>query len=82
MGEQASAACRHRPQFVVLLIVNFVGTDLQKKYLLVGSKKFCRTLYGWEGALMQVIDQFNTQSALVMRLLDSESLLCHMWVAV
>ena len=27
VGEQASAACRHRPQFVVLLIVNFVGTD-------------------------------------------------------
>ena len=27
VGKQASAACRHRPQFVVLLIVNFVGTD-------------------------------------------------------
>ena len=27
MGKQASAACRHRPQIVVLLIVNFVGTN-------------------------------------------------------
>ena len=32
VGKQASAACRHRPQFVVLLIVNFVGTkDLQHR---------------------------------------------------
>ena len=27
VGKQASAACKHRPKFVVLLIVNFVGAD-------------------------------------------------------
>ena len=44
VGEQVSAACRHRPQFVVLLIVNFVGADHIKDICLSGSKKFCRTL--------------------------------------
>ena len=39
-GKQASAACRHRPQFVVLLIVNFVGTDPVKDIFLMAAKNF------------------------------------------